>query len=95
MSRVPPPKQPNGCLQTFVITRMIAQILFVPMLLIGGAVLCVAAAVYAFSVNYLYGVAVIASAIVVLLVISRWEYTRVKRELPPPDEVDPADPRAR
>jgi hypothetical protein len=30
-----------------------------------------------------------------LTALSRWEYVRVKRELPPADEVDPADPRMR
>lgn len=74
---------------------MIAGILFVPMLLIGGAVLTVIVTVYAYSVHFLLGFGVILLTIIVLIIISKWEYTRVKRDLPPPDEVDPADPRAR
>ncbi len=94
MYQVPPPKEPNGCLQTAVISRMIAQILFVPMLLIFGAIVCVVVAVYAFASSILLGFGVIAGTIVVLTAISRWEYQRVKRDLPPPGE-DPADPRMR
>jgi hypothetical protein len=94
MYQVPPPKEPNGCLQTVVISRMIAQILFVPMLLILGGIVCILLALYAFAEHVLLGVAVVVIAIAVLTVISKWEYDRVKRDLPPPGE-DPADPRMR
>ena len=94
MYQVPPPKEPNGCLQTAVISRMIAQILFVPMLLIFGGVLCVIFAVYAFAANTFLGIAVILVTIVVLTALSMWEYRRVKRGLPPLPE-DPPDPRLR
>ena len=94
MHRVPPPKEPSGCLQTLVISRIIAQILVVPMLLILGGVLCVVAALYAFTNSPFLGAAVIIVTIVVLTGLARWEYTRVKRDLPP-DDYDPIDPRMR
>ena len=92
--QVPPPKEPNGCLQAAVISRMIAQIMFVPMLLILGGVLCILIAIYAFAEHFLLGFGVIAVTVLVLSVVSRWEYQRVKRDLPAPGE-DPADPRMR
>jgi len=95
MGRVPPPKQTPGCLQTLLLSRMIAQILFVPLLLIGGAAACIVAVVYAATVHFTLAFAVLALTVAVLTAISRWEYIRVKRELPPDDDVDPADPRAR
>ena len=95
MGRVPPPKQRPGCLQTLVLSGMIARILFVPMVLIAGAVACVVAVVYALSVHFTLAIAVVAVTVAVLTALSRWEYVRVKRDLPPADEVDPADPRAR
>jgi hypothetical protein len=95
MYQVPPPKEPNGCLQTLVITRIIAQILLVPMLLIFGGVICVVAALYAFAASPLLGLGIIIVTIIVLTALSRWEYTRVKRDLPPPDDFDYIDPRMR
>jgi hypothetical protein len=95
MGRVPPPKEPNGCLQTAVISRMIAQILFVPLLLIFGGILFVVFAFYAFAEHVLLGFGLVVFAGVVLAVIARWEYERVKRDLPPPDDVERIDPRMR
>jgi hypothetical protein len=95
MYRVPPPKEPNGCLQTVVITRMIAQILFVPLLLIFGGVVCIVLAVYVISASPLLALGVIVVTAVVLSGLARWEYSRVKRDLPPPDETDYIDPRMR
>jgi hypothetical protein len=95
MYQVPPPKEPNGCLQAAVISRMIAGILFVPLVLIFGGILALVLAFYAFAEHALLGFALLIAVVLVLTVVSRWEYVRVKRELPPADEADPADPRAR
>ena len=95
MYQVPPPKEPNGCFQTIVISRIIAQILLVPLLLIFGGVICVILAIYAFATNPLFGLGIILATAVILTALARWEYTRVKRDLPPMDEVDRSDPRLR
>jgi len=95
MGRVPPPQEPNGCLQTIVISRMIAQILFVPLALILGGILLVLGAFYAFAEHPLLGFGLVLIAFVALTFVARWEYERVKRDLPPADERDPADPRTR
>jgi hypothetical protein len=95
MYRVPPPKEPNGCLQTVVITRMIARILLVPLLFILGGVVCVILALYTIAASPLLGLGVIIVTVVVLSALARWEYARAKRGLPPPDEIDYIDPRMR
>jgi hypothetical protein len=74
---------------------MIARILLVPLLLIFGGVISVILVVYALATHFLLGIGVILVAVVILSVLARWEYTRVKRELPPADDFDPADPRMR
>ncbi len=93
--RIPPPKEPNGCLQALVISRMIARILLVPMLLILGGVVCVIVALYAFAASMWLGFAVILATIAVLTLLSKWEYQRSKHGLPPPDDSDRIDPRTR
>jgi hypothetical protein len=95
MYQVPPPKEPSGCLQTAVISRMIAGILLVPLLLIFGGIMAVVLAFYAFATHALLGFGILLIVGLALTALSRWEYVRVKRELPPADEVDPADPRMR
>jgi hypothetical protein len=93
--RIPPPKEPNGCLQAALISRMIARILFVPMLLIVGGGGCVVLGIYAFGVSMWLGFGLILVAIIVLIVISKWEYQRAKRDLPPVDDRGRIDPRSR
>jgi hypothetical protein len=95
MGRVPPPREPNGCLQTAVISRMIAQILFVPLLLIFGGIMLVVLAFYAFALHPLVGFSLALVSVLALTVVGRWEYERAKRDLPPPEEADRADPRLR
>jgi hypothetical protein len=95
MYQVPPPKEPNGCLQTLVISRIIAQILLVPMLLIIGGIAGVVIALYAFTTNPLLGVGFILLVMGTLTALASWEYRRVKRDLPPMDERDRIDPRMR
>lgn len=93
--QVPPPREPSGCLQTLVITRIMFQILAVPMLLILGGIICVGLTLYAFTAHFLLGLLVIAITIALLTGLAKWEYDRVKRDLPPPDEIDRIDPRMR
>ncbi|HWO72618.1 MAG TPA: hypothetical protein VNN21_03590 [Dehalococcoidia bacterium] len=75
-----PPKEPSGCLQTLVITRAILGILFVPILLVVGALLLVLAAFYALTISPLLAVAVIAIGGVMILALAKWESRRVAKE---------------
>jgi len=74
---------------------MIAQILFVPLLLIFGGIIVVVGSFYAFAEHTLLGFGLLLGAGIALLVVARWEYERVKRDLPPQDERDRIDPRLR
>jgi len=84
MSYHPPAsKEPNGCLQTLVITRMIFQILAVPiaMIVIGlGAVILF---LWAFTESPLLALGVIVLFGFILYGITKWEHRRIQRELPP------------
>ena len=85
MYQVPPPREPSGCIQTVVLTRMILQILLVPLGLIIASVLAVLLALYAFTLSPLLAVAVIVLATLVMVGVARWENRRITRDFPPDD----------
>jgi hypothetical protein len=85
MYQVPPPREPNGCIQTIVITGIILRILVVPLGLIVGSLLAVLLSLYAFSVSPLLALGVIVLSAFVMAGIARWESHRISREFPPDD----------
>jgi hypothetical protein len=72
-----PTKEPSGCLQTLIITRIILQILFVPMMLVAGGIALVLLFFYALTLNPLLGLGVLVIAGVLLYFLGRWEAHRV------------------
>ena len=76
------PKEPGGCVQSIVITRMIIGMLAIPLGLILGAVLAVLLALWALTVHPLLGLAVILGGFLLLLAVARWESNRVGRDIP-------------
>jgi hypothetical protein len=80
-----PTKEPNGCLQTLIITRIILQILFVPMMLVAGGIALVLAFFFALTVNPLLGLAVLVVAGFLLYLLGKWEARRVPEGPPPHD----------
>ena len=79
----PASKEPSGCLQTLVITRMIFQILAIPiaMIVIGlGAVILF---LWAFTESPLLALGIIVLFGFLLYGITKWEQGRVQRNLPP------------
>jgi hypothetical protein len=80
-----PQKEPNGCLQTLVITRIILQILFVPMMLVAGGIAAVLVFFFALTVNPLYGLAVLLVVGFLLYLLGRWEASRTPQGPPPSD----------
>lgn len=80
-----PQKEPNGCLQTLVITRIIMQILFVPMMLVACGIAGVLLFFFALTVNPLYGLAVLIVVGVLLYAFGRWEARREPQGRPPSD----------
>ncbi|HEY7467340.1 MAG TPA: hypothetical protein VIB47_11680 [Dehalococcoidia bacterium] len=81
----PPPKEPNGCLQTLVITKMIFQILAIPIAMIIIGLIAVIFFLYAFSESPLLALGVIAAFGLILYAIMKWESRRIRREFPPED----------
>jgi len=81
----PPPKEPNGCLQTLVISKMIFQILAIPIFMIFIGLVAVLIFLYAFSENPLLALLVLAIFGFVMYLIMKFEQRRIERELPPED----------
>jgi hypothetical protein len=77
------PKEPNGCMQAIIISRMIMGILAIPLALIMGAIIAVMLALYALSVHPLLGLAVVVGCILLIVAVAKWESRRVSRDVPP------------
>ncbi len=78
----PPPSQPNGCIQTLAISRMIVMILAVPILLILGMLIGVILIFVALDQHPLLGLAAILTVGLLLYLVAKWEHHRVGREQP-------------
>jgi membrane protein YdbS with pleckstrin-like domain len=78
----PPASEPNGCLQTLVITRVIFQILFIPLMLIMSVLFAVVAFIYAFSESPFLGLGVIALFGFLAYLVIKWEHSRIEKEHP-------------
>lgn len=79
----PPPSDPNGCIQTLVISRMIFMILLVPVLLIITVMFAVMAVFVAYSHHPVLGLAVICVVGMLIYLVIKWEHHRVERDHPP------------
>ena len=77
----PPPKEPSGCLQTIVITKVILQILFVPLMMILSGIIAVVLTLFAFSYHPIIGVAVLAVWALAIVALGKWEWRRVGKEM--------------
>ena len=78
-------KEPSGCIQTIIITRLILMILFVPFLLVLGAIVAVIAAFYALTVHPLLALAALLAFAGAIVGVARWESKRIARDMPPDD----------
>ena len=75
-----PPKEPSGCMQTIIISRLVMGILFVPILIVIGAILLIMLAFYALSIHPLLALLVVAIGAVIIVAVARWEGRRVEKE---------------
>ena len=80
-----PTKEPSGCLQTLIITRIILQILFVPLMLVAGGIAGVILFFYALTVNPLLGLGVLGLLGIGLYFLGKWEAKRSPEGAPPND----------
>jgi hypothetical protein len=79
----PPPAEPNGCLQTLLISRMIFGILAIPMLMILTVLIGVVFTFIAFSEHFLYGLGTVALCVGIITLLMRIESGRAARDHPP------------
>ena len=77
---------PSGCAQTIMLTRVILQILFVPLLLIFGSVLFVLLTFFALSISPFLALLTIAGGAAALYGAAKWESRRIARDNPPDDQ---------
>jgi hypothetical protein len=75
-------REPNGCLQTLIISKLIIGMLLIPLILILGTVTAVIGTFYALTVHPLLALLVILLCAGTLYGLARWEHHRVSREIP-------------
>ncbi|MGE0686881.1 MAG: hypothetical protein AB7P33_09070 [Dehalococcoidia bacterium] len=78
-------KEPSGCMETFVITKIVFSMLLVPFLMILGAIAAVVLAFYALTIHPLLALLVIVLCGAAFVGFVKWETARVQRQLPPED----------
>jgi hypothetical protein len=77
------PREPSGCMQSVIITRMILGILLVPMAIIIGAILALLVALWALDKSPLLALGFLVLCGFGLMVAIKWESRRVGRDVPP------------
>ena len=80
------PKEPSGCFQTIMITRMILSILLIPTLALAAVLLGVLGVFYALTVHPLLALFVFLCMVGAIFVAFLWESKRVEREIPRDDK---------
>ena len=78
------PKEPSGCAQTIVITRVILSILAVPIAMIFCMVIFVLLTFIALSIHPLLALLTLATGGAIIFAAARWESRRIDRDNPPP-----------
>ena len=78
-------REPNGCFQTLLISKLIIGMLLVPLALILGAVLALLLTFYALTVHPLLALLVILLCAGGLFGLAKWEHRRIARENPTDD----------
>ena len=77
------PREPSGCVQSLVITRLIMGILLIPMAIIIGAIIYVLIIIWALDVSPFLALAVLGAGVFLLFAVIKWESRRVARDNPP------------
>jgi membrane protein implicated in regulation of membrane protease activity len=81
----PPPSEPNGCIQTLVISRIVFGILMIPLLMIIGVLFGVMIFLIAYSTHPLLGIAVLAVIGLAIYAFAKWEQRKVRQDYPDAD----------
>jgi hypothetical protein len=76
------PKEPSGCVQSLIITRMILGILLVPVGIIFAAILLILLTFLALSINPLLALLTIVIGIGLIAGAGMWEWRRISKDIP-------------
>ncbi|HZQ35314.1 MAG TPA: hypothetical protein VFD32_05240 [Dehalococcoidia bacterium] len=74
-------KEPSGCLQTLIITRVIFGILAVPLAIIGGVLFTIGMTFYLFTVSAPLALIPLGLGVVAVYGLARWERKRIEKEM--------------
>jgi hypothetical protein len=80
-----PQREPSGCMEALLISRIVFGMLLIPFLMILGAIGAVVVTLLALTVHPLLALLSFALCGAVLILVAKWESARVKRQLPPED----------
>jgi hypothetical protein len=80
------PKEPSGCMQTLIITRVIFALLAVPVAIIGAAMFAIVMTFYLFTVSAPLALIPLLLGVVGVMVLYRWEQARISNEAGPKDD---------
>ncbi len=79
------PKEPSGCMQTLIITRVILGMLAVPVGIIAGALFALLVTLYMFTVSPPLALIPVGIGVLSVIGLARWEKARIARQTPPED----------
>jgi hypothetical protein len=74
------PKEPSGCMQTLIITRVIFGLLAVPLAIIGGALMSLILTFYLYTVSAPLALIPLGLGILGVFGLYRFEQSRIARE---------------
>lgn len=78
-------KEPSGCMETLLITKIVFSLLMVPFAMIMAAIASVVLALYALTVHPLLALLVVIGCGLVFIGFVKWEQIRITRNQPPPE----------
>ena len=81
------PKEPSGCMQTLIITRVVFSLLAVPLAIIGAAMFTLVMTFYLFTVNAPLALIPLALGVAGVAGLYRWEQARISKEMGPRDDL--------
>jgi hypothetical protein len=80
------PKEPSGCMQTLIITRVIFSLLAVPLAIIGAAMFTLVMTFYLFTVSAPLALIPLLAGVGGVVGLYRWEHARIEKEMGPQDD---------
>ena len=78
-------KEPGGCMQSLILTRAVFSILFVPLLILLGALFALIVTLYAFTISPPLALVPIGIGGGAIYLLYRFEQKRVESEMPRDD----------